>query len=203
MKIENLKKLNPEGKRASYGAGIPDAPGVYLFYKGKDILYIGKATSLRDRIRSYFGKDLIATRGPLLVDMVFQADKIDWQPTESVLEALILEAELIKKHQPRYNIREKDDKSWNYVCITKPARNASSIAGAGGEKLSKVVVVREKELREQNNFSRFTLPRVRGGTYATKNSFVPFANMFGPFTNGGQLREAMKIVRKIFPFLDE
>ena len=192
MNTGELKKLN-----------IPDCPGVYFFLNGKKICYIGKATSLRDRIRSYFGKDLIATRGPLLVDMVFQADKIDWQPTESVLEALILEAELIKKHQPRYNIREKDDKSWNYVCITKPARNASSIAGAGGEKLSKVVVVREKELREQNNFSRFTLPRVRGGTYATKNSFVPFANMFGPFTNGGQLREALKIIRRIFPYLDD
>src|SRR5674476_923017 len=98
---------------------MPDKPGVYYFRKGKEIIYIGKATSLRDRVKSYFGKDLIVTRGPLLVDMVFHADKVDWQETDSVLEALILEASLIKKYQPKYNTKEKDDKSFNYVVITK------------------------------------------------------------------------------------
>jgi excinuclease UvrABC nuclease subunit len=149
---------------------LPDKPGVYFFRKGSDILYIGKATSLRDRTKSYFSKDLIETRGPLLVDMVYKAGKIDWQETDSVLEAIILEANLIKKHQPYYNTREKDDKSFNYVCITK-------------EKLPKVVVVR--------------------GGLLKKNLLVAFAKTYGPYTSSPQLREAIKIIRRIFPFLDD
>src|ERR1035437_9957327 len=131
---------------------IPDKPGVYFFKKDKEIIYIGKATSLKDRVRSYFGKDLIETRGPLLVDMIFHAGKIEWKITDSVLEALILEASLIKKHQPKYNTKEKSDKSFNYVVITR-------------EKLPRVIIVRGRQLlRKQANFLRFTLPGVPGGT---------------------------------------
>jgi excinuclease ABC subunit C len=158
---------------------LPDKPGVYLFLKGKDILYIGKATSLKDRVRSYFGKDLIDARGPLLVDMVFKAENIEWIETPSVLEALILEANLIKKHQPYYNTKEKSDKSFNYVCITKPARNTSR-NDVGGDELPKVLVLRGKNLDKRD-----------------------YKNVFGPYTNGGQLREALKIIRKIFPFYDD
>jgi len=169
---------------------LPDGPGIYFFEKGKEILYIGKATSLRDRVKSYFGKDLIETRGPLILDMIFKADKIDWQVTDSVLEAIILEANLIKKHQPKYNTKEKSDKSFNYVCITK-------------ERLPKVVIVRGKELREQQNFMCSSLPRIRGGFHTRKNFAVPCAKIFGPFPNGSQLKEALKIIRPIFPFLDD
>lgn len=183
MTNKNFKKLK-----------LPDKPGVYFFLKGKEILYIGKATSLKDRVKSYFGKDLIQTRGPILVDMVFKADKIKWQSTDSVLEALILEANLIKKHQPKYNTKEKSDKSFNYVCITKPAR-------AGGGELPKVIVLRGRELIGIKNFSGLTLPRVRVGAHTIKN-FQP-QSIFGPFPNSSQLREALKIVRKIFPFLDD
>ncbi|MDQ3244865.1 MAG: GIY-YIG nuclease family protein [bacterium] len=146
---------------------LPDKPGVYFFKGKKGILYIGKATSLKDRVKSYFGKDLIVTRGPLLLDMVFKADKIEWAETDSVLEALILEANLIKKHQPYYNTKEKDDKSFNYVCISK-------------DELPKILVVRGKNL-VKNNYSK----------------------VFGPFTNGGQLKEGLRIIRRVFPFMDE
>lgn len=112
---------------------LPDAPGVYFFKLGKEILYIGKATSLKDRVKSYFGKDLISTRGPLIVDMVFKADKIDFVQTNSVLEALILENNLIKQHQPKYNTKEKDDRSYNYIVITK-------------EDFPRVLLVRAKEM---------------------------------------------------------
>ena len=156
MKNEYIKKLK-----------IPDKSGVYFFKKNKEILYIGKATSLKDRVKSYFGKDLIGTRGPILVDMVFQASKIDYQTTDSVLEAIILEANLIKKHQPKYNTKEKSDKSFNFVCITK-------------EGLPKVVIVRGKNLNP---------------------SF--YSGIYGPYTSPTQLREAVKIIRRIFPFLDE
>jgi excinuclease ABC subunit C len=159
MKSQSLKKYK-----------MPDKPGVYFFYKGKSLLYIGKATSLRSRVRSYFGKDLIATRGPLILDMTVQATSVDWQETDSVLEALILEAELIKKHQPKYNTKEKDNKSFNYVCITKEA-------------LPKVLVLRGRNLKKEVSSNKYQ------ATY-------------GPFTNGLQLREAMKIIRRIFPYID-
>ena len=75
---------------------LPDVPGVYLFTHGKGrskkVLYVGKATSLRDRVRSYFDDDLIATRGPRVVDMVTKADRIAFETTPTVLEALVREA---------------------------------------------------------------------------------------------------------------
>ncbi|MFA6585953.1 MAG: GIY-YIG nuclease family protein [Candidatus Paceibacterota bacterium] len=193
MDVKYFKKLK-----------IPDKSGVYIFKKKNEILYVGKATSLKDRVKSYFGKDLIESRGPILVDLIFKADKIDWQETDSVLEALILEAVLIKKYQPKYNTKEKSDKSFNYVCITKPARNALH-SDAGGEKLPRVIIKRGKEiLQGQNNFRNCALGDKRtGDPHVSKNHSVPFANTFGPYPNGGQLREALKIVRRIFPFLDE
>ena len=98
---------------------LPDNPGVYFFRsKDGDILYIGRATSLSDRVKSYFSNDLISTRSSRIVDMVTLADTVTWQETDSVLEAIILEASLIKKHQPSYNVKEKDNKSFNYVVIT-------------------------------------------------------------------------------------
>jgi len=151
---------------------LPDEPGVYLF-KGTsgEILYIGKATSLKDRVRSYFSKDLIDTRGPLLVEMVEKAVTIDHIKSDSVLEALILEASLIKAHRPIYNTRDKDDKSYNYLVITR-------------EEYPRVLVVRGKDLDE---------------------TFKPsdLKHVFGPFPQGGLFREAVKIVRKIFPFRDK
>lgn len=113
---------------------LPDAPGVYLFRDAKrKLLYVGKATSLRDRVRSYFTSDLVGARGARIVAMVERAARLEWQETGSVLEALILEAALIKKHQPPYNVDEKDDKSWNYVVITR-------------EDFPRVLLVRGREL---------------------------------------------------------
>jgi len=148
---------------------LPDQPGVYLFKKGSQILYIGKATSLRDRVKSYFANDLIATRGPLLVDMVSLSNKIDFVVTDSVLEALILEASLIKKYQPKYNTKEKDDKSYNYVVITK-------------EDFPRVLIVRGRELDKVD---------------------YQILEKFGPFPHGQLLKDALNIIRKIFPFRSE
>jgi len=98
---------------------LPDKPGVYIFRGGKrNILYIGKATSLRSRVASYFRRDIVSTRGPIISGMVETVKTVDFIETDSVLEALILEAHLIKKHQPSYNTKEKDNKSFNYVIIT-------------------------------------------------------------------------------------
>lgn len=98
---------------------LPDAPGVYLFKHGRRVLYVGKATSLRSRVRSYFAINIRASRGEWIAKMLEQATRVDFRPTDSVLEALILESVLIKKHQPEYNTLEKDDSSFAYVLITR------------------------------------------------------------------------------------
>lgn len=143
MKKADLKKL-------------PDSPGVYIFKKGRDVLYVGRATSLRDRVKSYFGDDLIQTRGPLLVDMITMSKTLEHLTTDSVLEAIILEANLIKKYQPIYNTKEKDDKSFYYVVITE-------------EDFPKVLLERESDLRTTH--------------YVLRTSFGPFPN--GPAIREG------------------
>ncbi len=97
-------------------ASIPDAPGVYLF-KDADgrVLYVGKAKSLRKRTANYFGRDL----GPRTRSMVAAADELDWIVTKNEVGALMLEYTLVQKHQPRFNIRLRDDKSFPYLAITR------------------------------------------------------------------------------------
>ena len=95
---------------------LPPKPGVYIFRdKDRKILYIGKATSLKNRISSYF----FGAHNYRIEKMISQINKIETKETDTVLEALILEANLIKKYQPKYNIKEKDDKSFSYFVITK------------------------------------------------------------------------------------
>ena len=116
---------------------FPDEPGVYYFVApDKEILYIGRATSLRDRLKSYFKDDLLHARGALLVDIVTRASVIEWTKTDSVLEAIILEANLIKKYQPHGNTDEKDDKSFNYALIT-------------AEDFPRIILVRGKDFFER------------------------------------------------------
>ena len=96
-------------------ASFPDAPGVYLFKDARGrVIYVGKADVLRDRIRSYFGPSLDVRH----VRLVERADRLEYVVTGSESEAFLLEANLIKQHHPRYNIRLKDDKSYPYVKIT-------------------------------------------------------------------------------------
>ena len=96
---------------------LPTKPGVYLM-KGATgtIIYVGKAISLRNRVRSYFQAS--ADHPPKVRRMVEQIADIDFIVTGSELEALILENTLIKKHRPRYNVRLKDDKRYPYIKIT-------------------------------------------------------------------------------------
>jgi excinuclease ABC subunit C len=150
---------------------LPDTPGVYIFRgKNRSLLYIGKATSLKTRVASYFRRDVIATRGPIIANMVDVAKTVDTITTDSVLEALILEAHLIKKHQPPYNTKEKDNKSFNYVVITK-------------EEYPRVIIMRLRNLEVE------------------PPSDIKYS--FGPFPQGSVLREALSLVRKIFPFRDK
>lgn len=160
MKREDVKKFK-----------LPDEPGVYIFRDAKrKILYVGKAASLRDRVRSYFALDIAKTRSSAIASMVESAKSITHTKTDSVLEALILEANLIKQHMPPFNIRDKDNKSFNYLLITK-------------EDYPRVLVVRGRELFQD---------------WDTKK----LKHVFGPFPQGGSLAEAVKMVRRIFPYRD-
>lgn len=152
--------------------GLPDAPGVYFFRDATGaILYIGKATSLRDRVRSYWNPDLVETRGLRLVTMRTIAETVTFQETGSVLEALLLESKYIKEHNPPYNAKEKDNKSFACVVITK-------------EVFPKVLIVRIRDFEKK---------------FIKKDVLA----VYGPFSSMSQLRDAMKIVRKLFPYRDK
>lgn len=154
---------------------LPDVPGVYLFKKGRKILYVGKATSLRDRVRSYFDDDLIATRGPRIVDMVTRANRISFETTPTILEALVKEAALIRQYRPSANAEGKDDKTFLYAVITD-------------ETIPRVVTVRGKDLDFKNLEILTTSTKLR--------------SIYGPFPSGAQLREGLRIIQRIFPFFD-
>ena len=94
-------------------AELPAEPGVYQFLEGETVRYVGKALELRDRVRSYADP-----RSERIKQMVARADDIDIALTETETQALLLEANLIKRHQPRYNVRLKDDKSYPLVQLT-------------------------------------------------------------------------------------
>ncbi|MBD3311496.1 MAG: hypothetical protein GF349_03300 [Candidatus Magasanikbacteria bacterium] len=128
---------------------IPTTPGVYFFYNDKkNIIYVGKASSLRSRIKSYFsGK---SSNRPI-EDMFHEVKDVKWQSTDSVLEAVIAEANFIKKYKPKYNVLGKDDKSWNYIAITK-------------DEYPQVVFIREHELKQLD-----------------KKQMKNFKHLFGPF----------------------
>lgn len=161
MNIQKLKKLN-----------LPDTPGVYFFRNARrSILYIGKATSLRERVKSYFSKDILLTRGRKIVQMLARAHTVTFERTDSVLEALLLETALIKKYQPPYNTDSKDDKSYNCVVVTK-------------EEYPRVLLVRSKNLTQD---------------FPAKSCRY----IFGPFPHGGELKEALRLARRIFPFRDK
>lgn len=165
MKKSQLSKYN-----------LPDVPGVYLFKQGRKVLYVGKATSLRDRVRSYFDDDLIVTRGPRIVDMVTRANGLIYQTTPTVLEALVREAALIRQYRPPANVEGKDDKTFLYAIITDDA-------------IPRVLAERGSNIDFKNK--KLLLP----SAYRLKA-------IYGPFPSGEQLREGLRLIRKIFPFFD-
>ncbi len=142
---------------------FPNQPGVYRFLDiNKQILYIGRATNLRKRVAQYFRKDL----DPRIAEMVEQAKDIKYQTTDTVLEAILLEARKIKEHWPKYNIRDKDDKSFVYLVFPLT-------------KFSYPILIRGHELK------KFPV---------SKNK------IFGPFQNQYLIKNALKIIRRIFPY---
>lgn len=96
---------------------LPAKPGVYLMHDADDtIIYVGKAVNLHSRVRSYFRK--IVGRGPQIDKMVSLIERFEYIVTDSELEALVLENNLIKEHRPKYNTLLKDDKTYPYIKVT-------------------------------------------------------------------------------------
>jgi len=96
---------------------LPQKPGVYIMHDAKDaIIYIGKAVSLRNRVRQYFRPS--HNEGLKKEQMVRQIERFEYIITDSELEALILECNLIKEHRPKYNTMLRDDKSYPYIRVT-------------------------------------------------------------------------------------
>lgn len=140
---------------------IPLTSGVYLM-KGPSgkVIYTGKAVSLRKRVQSYFTRSQnIHPKTRLLVSEV--AD-IDWIETSSEAEALLLEASLIKKYKPKYNVELRDDKSYPYIEVTN------------------------------GPFPKVSIQRPRAKTKGYR--------YYGPYVDARLIREALSLIRKIFPF---
>jgi len=109
-------KDSQKDKFASIISVLPDSPGVYQFFNQlNEIIYVGKAKNLKKRVSSYFSKDLYENNK--LKVLVSKIDRIEYIVVESESDALLLENNFIKKHQPRYNILLKDDKTFPWICI--------------------------------------------------------------------------------------
>ena len=99
--------------------GLPDRPGVYLMKDERgDVVYVGKAQSLRNRVRSYWQKATPAGEIHRIRSVIDRVTEVEYTLTDSVSEALLLEANLIKRFKPRFNVRLKDDKSYPYIKVT-------------------------------------------------------------------------------------
>jgi len=120
--------------------GMPQTPGVYIM-KGRkrEIIYVGKAKNIRKRLTQYFARE----RSAKTMHLVNRASKIDFISTNNEVEALLLENQLIKKHQPHYNIDLKDDKDYPYFCIT------------GSEKYPRLIIERRITWKKTDPKNRY------------------------------------------------
>lgn len=153
--------MNSELK--NYAKNAPNKPGVYFWLgKNREILYVGRATNLRNRLNQYF----LANVEPKTREMVSQAQMIKYQVTDNLLEAIILEAKNIKKHWPKYNIKDRDNRSFVYLVIPK-------------KPFSKPLLVRGQDLK------KFPTPQ---------------AKIFGPYQSFHLLQNALRLIRRVFPY---
>lgn len=155
---------------------LPDSPGVYFYYdREKMLLYIGKATSLKKRVGSYFTK----AHNMRIAELVSRITRIDYTETPTVIEALVLEANQIKVHQPPYNVAQRDDKSFAYLVITN-------------DEYPRPEILRGLQLEHLGvePFSRKLSKRAR----------EHFIAIYGPYLSARSLRTALDLVRRSIPW---
>ena len=154
-------------------SAIPTDPGVYLFKDTSGlIIYVGKAKNLKSRVGSYFQVDLTASSKTAA--LVSRINDIDFIKVETEFDALILEAELIKKHKPKYNIVQKDDKTYLYIVIRK---EVLAHPQGGFYKCSKVITARETQFKKGDK-------------------------VFGPYPDSSSAKFIVKTTRKMIGFRD-
>lgn len=152
MNLTKIKKLN-----------LPPSPGCYQFYNKKDkIIYIGKAADLHSRVLSYWRAATNHSRAKLI--MLEQITKIDWLKTDSEIEALLLEANLVKKYQPYYNILLRDDKRFAYIKIS----TEDEIPG---------IFITRKIDKSGRYFGPFTSAQAARETVRAIRKIFPYCNM--------------------------
>lgn len=168
---------------------IPKTPGVYTFQNdnGKP-LYIGKAGNLKQRLSFYFSKQ---PKSDKINKLLEEAATIKILKTESEIEALIKESELIKKFHPKYNVLMRDDKSYFYVGITN-------------EEFPRIFVTHQPQISSLRIANRTEL-RIYGGPSRTISNSPKFVirrkiDYIGPFTDGGSLKMTLRLLRRIFPY---
>ncbi len=155
---------------------LPDEPGVYFYYATDGhLLYVGKATSLRSRVGSYFTK----AHDDRIGEMVAQIARIEYIITPTVIEALVLEANQIKARKPKYNILQRDDKSFLYLVVTN-------------EDYPRPMLMRGHEL-ERMGIDPFR-PTL------TKTAAKKFLRVFGPYTSSASLKKALDLIRRAIPW---
>ncbi len=150
---------------------FPDMPGVYLFKDKNDrVIYVGKALSLRQRVRSYLGENEAGS--PRLLSLQAKLADIDYVVTDTEVEALILECNLIKEYRPRFNVNLKDDKDYPYLMITP-------------------------ELYPRLELLRLSQKDSRRGRY--KHFPGREEHCFGPYTDVRAVRDTMLFLGTVFP----
>lgn len=158
-----MKSVKSEENIRNLVKKAPKGPGVYFWLgKDKEILYIGRATSLRSRLGQYLLKNVDSRIG----EMISLATSFKFEETDSLLEAIILEAKYIKKYWPKYNVRDRDNRSFIYLVIPKVD-------------FAKPLIVRARSLEK----------------FQDDNSHI-----FGPYQSLYLLKNALKIIRRIFPY---
>ncbi len=151
-------------KLKNKAANAPDEPGVYLMkdFSG-NIIYVGKALSLRKRVSSYFQKLSSKTaRDPKVIILVRHIYDFEYVITDSEIEALILESTLIKKYKPRYNVRLKDDKRYPYIAVTL------------SETYPRVIITRKLIRNNDRYFGPYTDAGAARSIVSTINSIFKF-----------------------------
>jgi excinuclease ABC subunit C len=146
---------------------LPDQPGVYMFRGGKgEVLYVGKAKSLRKRVQSYFRRDLHAT--VKTAGLVERIEEIEFVAAGSETEALLLEQNLIKRHRPAFNIRLRDDKSYPYIAVT------------AGDEYPRVMFTRERHRKGVLYFGPYSSAKKVRETLDVLNRVFPYRPCEGP-----------------------
>ena len=138
---------------------IPASTGIYLFKKGEEYLYIGKAKNLRARIKTHKLQAKVNKKEALIFN---QASKVEWITTDSEFNAILLEAKLIREKQPKYNVRWRDDKSHLYIKITK------------ADDYPKVFLSRKENDGQSLYFGPFLLSKVAYEILRLVRQIVPF-----------------------------